>query len=65
MLLSGWDGLGSLAVLPLFAAPAHERLYDGNRDEDGPCGMGLPQAKPHIEKPCNGGCWIDAFNELR
>lgn len=65
MLLSGWDGLGSLAMLPLFAAPTHECFYDWDGDEDYPGGMGLPQAKPHIEKPCNGGCWIDAFNELR
>ena len=64
MALAGWGGLGLLAALPLFATPAHERLYDGNRDEDDPCRMGLSQAKPHIEKPCNGGCWVNAVNQL-
>ena len=48
MLLSDWDGLGLFAVLPLFVAPAHERLYDGNRDEDGPCGMG-PVSYTHLD----------------
>ena len=59
-LLTGWNGLGLFAALPLLSAPAHECLYEGKRDEDDPCGMGLRQAKPHIEKPGNGGCWIDA-----
>lgn len=54
VLLSGWDGLGLLAMLPLFTAPTHERLYDGNRDEDYPGGMGLFQAEPHVEEPCLG-----------
>ena len=64
MLPSGWDGLGLFAALPLFATPAHERLYDGNRDEDDPCRMGLSQTEPHVEEPSDGGCWIDAFSEL-
>ena len=47
--LVGRSVLGLFAVLPLFAAPAHERLYDGNRDEDDPCRMGLSQTEPHVE----------------
>lgn len=65
VLPSGWDGLDSLAMLPLFTAPAHERLYDGNRDEDGPCGMGLLQAEPHVEEPCLGTDRIDDIDQLR
>ena len=64
MALAGWGGLGLLAALPLFARPAHERLYDGNRDEDDPCRMGLSQTEPHVKEPSDGGCWIDAFSEL-
>lgn len=64
MLLSGWDGLGLLAMLPLFTAPTHEYFYDRDGDECYPGGMGLLQAEPYVEEPCNGGCWIDAFNEL-
>ena len=64
MALTGWGGLGLFAALPLFATPAHERLYDGNRDEDDPCRMGLSQTEPHVEEPSDGGCWIDAFSEL-
>lgn len=63
-MLVGRSALGLFAALPLFAAPAHERLYDGDRDEDDPCGMGQSQTEPHVEEPGDGGCWIDAFSEL-
>lgn len=59
-LLTGWSGLGLFAAFPLLSAPAHECFYNWDGDEDDPCGMGLRQAKPHIEEPGNGGCWIDA-----
>ena len=52
----GWNGIH----FPLLSAPAHECFYNWDGDEDDPCGMGLRQAKPHIEEPGNGGCWIDA-----
>lgn len=51
--------------LGLFAAPAHERLYDGNRDEDDPCRMGLSQTEPHVEEPSDGGCRVDGLDQLR
>ena len=65
MALAGWGGLGLFAALPLFAAPAHERLYDGNRDEDDPCRMGLSQTEPHVEEPSDGGCRVDGLDQLR
>ena len=64
MLLSGWDGLGSLAMLPLFAAPAHECFYDRDGDEDYPGGMGLFQAEPHVEEPSYGSCRVDGVDKL-
>lgn len=65
MALAGWGGLGLFAVLPLFAAPAHERFDDGNRDEDDPCRMGLSQTEPHVEEPSDGGCRVDDLDQLR
>ena len=59
-LLTGWSGLGLFAAFPLLSAPAHECFDNRDGDEDDPCGMGPRQAKPHIEEPGNGGCWIDA-----
>lgn len=64
-MLVGRSVLGLFAVLPLFAAPAHERLYDGNRDEDDPCRMGLSQTEPHVEEPSDGGCRVDGLDQLR
>lgn len=52
-------------VLPLFAAPVHECINDGDGDEDYPRRMGLSQAEPHVEEPGNGGCRIDAADEFR
>jgi hypothetical protein len=49
----------------LFAAPAHERFDDGNRDEDDPCRMGLSQTEPHVEEPSDGGCRVDDLDQLR
>lgn len=63
--LVGRSVLGLLAVLPLFAAPAHERFDDGNRDEDDPCRMGLSQTEPHVEEPSDGGCRVDDLDQLR
>ena len=51
-------------MLPLFTAPTHECFYDRDGDEDYPGGMGLPQAEPHVEEPYNGGCWVNAVNQL-
>lgn len=62
--MSGAGGLGLFAVLPLFAAPVHKRFYDGNRDEDDPCGMGLSQAEPHVEEPSYGSCRVDGVDKL-
>lgn len=61
----GRSVFGLLAVLPLFAAPAHERFDDGNRDEDDPCRMGLSQTEPHVEEPSDGGCRVDDLDQLR
>ena len=63
-MLVGRSVLSLFAALPLFATPVHERLYDGNRDEDDPCRMGLSQTQPHVKEPSDGGCWIDAFSEF-
>lgn len=51
-------------MLPLFAAPVHKRFYDGNRDEDDPCGMGLSQAEPHVEEPSYGSYRVDGVDKL-
>lgn len=62
---TGWSGLGLFAMLPLFSAPAHECFYNWYGDENDPCGMGLPQAEPHIEKPSGGSRWVDSVDKLR
>ena len=49
----------------MFAAPTHECFYDGNRDEDDPCRMGLSQTEPHVEEPCLGTDRIDDIDQLR
>ena len=61
--MSGAGGLGRFRPV-CGASIVHKRLYDGNRDEDDPCGMGLSQAEPHVEEPSYGSCRVDGVDKL-